>query len=561
MLGRRGVGRRHRQHMRDRADSQSTQTNQHPTYQPSHLGTYVTKQKLSQPSTPTSIPSPIPYDGNVPITFNYPDPHHKAQSVVLVGSFDAYLHHRMQTFVSLVPCPRAFTITLRIPPGSHTYKFLVDGSWCTHPALSHNHPIESKDDGVKHHRLVITLPADMELISSYTDRERDRGRTTRGSAHLQPVITMSRLNDGDLRSTVFRSASASAVPPPHVRASLNLGNEPEQSSGVAFQKQTSTASLHEPPVRRMADAGMSPRGSSFTAAPPVGGISHTQAVNRKSLLLRVGSGWLRRFSNKGDDMKAVSSDRNGGSQTPRPSQDKSGSGLFRLGNHHANAEDKENNNRGNRGTFTPERRKHATHVRGSARTQPVQVSRPTKVDEPKDSDEVNRQADNWRQMARHLQDDLFDPTAARELFTKAIHHREKHGLWCTAQNAQVHVDLARNLSKAEKLNDAEFHLRIAMRIYNQTDASKEHIADLMLYVGVVVDRQRRRAEAEQLYRDALNMYKDYGIFGNNVEIAVKNLSLNLRKQNREKDVQKVSQIYADIKKAAAAAKNQRKSET
>lgn len=183
-------------------------------------------------------------------------------------------------------------------------------------------------------------------------------------------------------------------------------------------------------------------------------------------------------------------------------------------------------------------------LRGSTRGAGVKVSRPMKVDEPKDVNEVNRQADNWRQMARHLQNDLYDPTGARELFNKAIEHREKHGLWFTSQNAQVHVDLARNVSKAGRMKDAEFHLRIALRIYNNIEAGKEHIADLMLYVGVVVDRQKRRGEAEDLYRKALGMYKEHGICGNNVEIALKNLSLNLRKQNREAEIERMRNEFA-----------------
>lgn len=171
-----------------------------------------------------------------------------------------------------------------------------------------------------------------------------------------------------------------------------------------------------------------------------------------------------------------------------------------------------------------------------------------KVDEPRDVDEVNRQADNWRQMARHLQDDLHDPSAARQLLEKAIQHREKHGLARTPQNAQVHADLARNLSKADRLGDAEVHLRDALAIYHQLATPAEHIADLMLYVGVVVDRQKRRAEAESLYRKALAMYRQEGLKSNNVEIALSNLALNLRKQNREKEIEDMYREHGRIMK-------------
>lgn len=197
--------------------------------------------------------------------------------------------------------------------------------------------------------------------------------------------------------------------------------------------------------------------------------------------------------------------------------------------------------------------KRAT-IRNSSRNIAVKVSGPTKVDQPKDSNEVNRQADNWRQMARYLQEHLSDPTGARQLFKKAIQHRENHGLWCTTQNAQVHVDLARSLSKADQMHDAESHLRHALRIYDQIEPGKEHVADLVLYVGVVVDRQRRRPEAEALYRKALQMYKENVLPGNNVDIAFKNLSLCLRKQNRENEISNMrSQLYDWKRKINAVA--------
>lgn len=165
------------------------------------------------------------------------------------------------------------------------------------------------------------------------------------------------------------------------------------------------------------------------------------------------------------------------------------------------------------------------------------------MDEPRDEEEVNRQADNWRKMAKHLQDDLHDAVAARVLLQKAIDHREKHGLDCSAANAQVHTDLARNLSKAEKIADAEKHLRIALDIYHMLHMGSEHIADLQLYVGVMVDRQKRREEAEALYRQALEMYCLNEVKSNNMNIAIKNLVLNLKKQNRGHDIVEVYTRY------------------
>jgi tetratricopeptide (TPR) repeat protein len=158
------------------------------------------------------------------------------------------------------------------------------------------------------------------------------------------------------------------------------------------------------------------------------------------------------------------------------------------------------------------------------------VSGPTRVDQPVDVNDVHRTAQNWRDMARHLQDDLKDPVGARQLLENAIEHREKHGLLSTLENAQAHIDLARSLGKTENFSDAESHLRTALQIYEQIEAAPDHIADLVHYIAVVTDRQRKRREAEMLYRKALDIYKVNNVSGSNVDIAVKNLDLNLRKQ-------------------------------
>lgn len=163
---------------------------------------------------------------------------------------------------------------------------------------------------------------------------------------------------------------------------------------------------------------------------------------------------------------------------------------------------------------------------------PPVVSGPTQVDVPVDMEHVHQTARNWRNMAVHLQEDLNDPLGARRLLRQAMDHREKHGLWSTFENAQVHIELARSLSKADQLGDTEFHLRVALRIYHQVGASAEHEGDLVHYIAVVVDRQKRREEAEGLYRQALATYKRAGVQGENVGIALKNLTLNMKKQNR-----------------------------
>lgn len=382
-----------------------------------------------------------------------------------------------------------FTLTLHIPIGQYLYKFLVDGVWTVdHTSL---HPVRISPDGVRQHILTVHAIVTMEG---------GRGGVT----------------------NVFRSASASAV----------------DGGTRGIPGPSSSTSLHEVARR---EVELAPRGSSFNAGMGGGGYSTSVQMSRKSLLARVGSGWMKRFSSRVDEIERSTERgvsgvfRSGvGKASLFPSQSEPNVGVWSV-------ENKENSFRKNIGT--PDRAKRGT-IRGSGRGV---VGRPIQVDVPKDMDEVDKQADNWRSMAKHLQEDLFDPSGARKLFLKAIEHRESHGMWCSSQNAQVHVDLARNLSKAECMSEAERHLREALKIYNHIEAGVEHIADLLLYVGVVVDRQKRRLEAEALYRQALDLYHKNEIEGNNFEIALKNLSLNLRKQNREADLDGIRREYMSYK--------------
>lgn len=567
----------------------------------------------------------------------------RARSVVVVGSWDGWLHHRLLPSRGIP----GFTAGVRVPSGVWAYKFLVDGVWCVDEGAG---GVEIGREGVRQHRLVVDddrrelarkrpglvdgrrggeagriasggagagadggsfgrLPTDRMTRHGRVPGGRNSGglRASRGriasvaGAGNNKVLRAAfrdKRDDYDGvaggRNTVVRSASASAVP-----SASHMGLYGRSAASVSDAEESTYGSKK---------AIVPPRGSSFTtpsAAP--GSISQHQLDHRKSLLQRVGSGWMRRFSARPqfeDAFSAVSNNAlndapednglasapaNGSSvqfgsyrvvrgthPTPAqmdrvsapgqskdrgaaPGQSKDRVSLFpsssdsRVGRSTYDHHDKENNGGGSMwsalaAVATPERAgsRRMGSLRGSVRNSGVKVSGPTKVDEPRDAAEVGKQADNWRQMARHLQEDLRDPTGARELFTRAIQHREKHGLWCTVENAQSHVDLARNLSKAESMNEAEFHLRIALRIYQQVKAGPEHIGDLLHYIGVVVDRQKKRAEAEHLYKQALTTYKENRLTGNNVDIALKNLSLNLKKQNRDGEVEKYIREYYDM---------------
>lgn len=557
----------------------------------------------------SSVPKSEHISSNPVITFTWPDPDGRRPSTVLVASFDNHLHHRMTARVGTLD----LIVNLRVPPGRHTYKFLVDGRWLTHPALHSKHPILVSDDGVKHHLLIVNPPPSVSALFSNNSVVSCNPLSANALASLPAAH--------EPRPAVFRSASATSVPALMAATAAASSNEP--LSGAASNS-SGTTGLTVDISRMPANASMTssaprlvaPRGSSFNMAPPTVAPLSTQALarmpveQRRSLLHRVGSGWRKRFSSRPDGpFSGIAACATGNlathnyyhqhnqpqhqppqvqhpppspslslSRSHFPSPDRSGGALFRssrdsvqsaaVSRPNANPalfpsssepvvaraayggfEDKENCSFGvNSSTrsgsaTTPDRRRGP--LRGSSRSTAVKVSvsGPTRVDEPRDLEEVNKQADNWRKMAKHLQDNLHDAAAARVLLQKAIVHREKHGLECCAANAQVHTDLARNLSKAEKIVDAEAHLRTALEIYNTLGMGSEHIADLQLYVGVMVDRQKRREEAELLYRQALEMYCKNEVKSNNMNIAIKNLVLNLKKQNRGHDIVEVYTTY------------------
>lgn len=599
MLGRRGVNRRYRQYQ-----DRDLFFTSHATHQLHHPFTPITSSpasKIQHHNRNKNQPS----SNLVTVTFSWPDPDGKRPTTVLVASFDNFLHHRMHPNPHLqVQLPTDLIVILPVPPGRHTYKFLVNGRWTTHPALHSQHPIEMSEDGVKHHVIVVEAnppplnnAAPLRQISEDMDNFPDsyEGRIEERDSRQH--------SHSDLPGTVFRSASASAISSidPETPTSMNAMRPAIAHSSNPFRK-PAPASL--PDTSRPTGAHyMAPRGSSFNAPPPSPtpptlspqALSQIPVEQRRSILQRVGSGWLRRFSNRLDialqnhceglrPHSAIPSPSNSLSASNFPTPDRSGSGIFRslkdpqqsldsgltgaphnftlfasssepvVSRSQPQGEEKENartygfggigKNSAVRSTsgagMNSERRRMP--LRGSSRNTAVKVSGPTRVDEPRDIDEVNRQADNWRQMARHLQDNLHDPAAARELFEKAIAHREKHGLECSTANAQVHTDLARNLSKADFIPEAEMHLRVGLGIYSRLGMGSEHIADLKLYVGVMVDRQKRRQEAEDLYKQALDMYKRNGVKGNNRNIAIKNLVLNLRKQSR---LHEIPMVYVD----------------
>lgn len=168
---------------------------------------------------------------------------------------------------------------------------------------------------------------------------------------------------------------------------------------------------------------------------------------------------------------------------------------------------------------------------------------PTKAPDPllENADDAADYADVCRKHAASLQRSAPpDYDGAGEFFERACDARATHGLFCTPENADAHVEYAQNLSKRGLTPEAEYHLRTAADIYRMMNArSARKYGDVLLYLAVVVDRQARLAEAENFYRSALAVYRANKLSDDNVRVAIDSLSNNLRAQGREHEVDSV----------------------
>mmetsp|Transcript_2573 Transcript_2573/g.7718 ORF Transcript_2573/g.7718 Transcript_2573/m.7718 type:complete len:143 (+) Transcript_2573:1198-1626(+) len=108
----------------------------------------------------------------------------------------------------------------------------------------------------------------------------------------------------------------------------------------------------------------------------------------------------------------------------------------------------------------------------------------------------------------------------------------------TAACADIHVDLAHTLSRKEDYRGSEDNIKRAIAILNHTGFDRrERHGDLLSYLAVMIDRQRRRSDAEMYYQEALRVYRENKITGENVNITLKNLRINLRKQGKDAEEQ------------------------
>lgn len=182
---------------------------------------------------------------------------------------------------------------------------------------------------------------------------------------------------------------------------------------------------------------------------------------------------------------------------------------------------------------------------GAKNTEREQQQRPFRPPPKKTTDpslgsptEAAHYADFCRKHAASLQRNTpADYDGAGEFFEKAVDARAKFGFFCTAENADAHVEYAQNLSKRGLTPEAEYHLRTAADVFRMLDArGARKYGDVLLYMAVVIDRQGRLAEAENFYRSALAVYRANKLSDDNVRVAIDSLSNNLTAQGRSEEV-------------------------
>ncbi|MBT3316773.1 hypothetical protein HN388_02230, partial [bacterium] len=89
----------------------------------------------SAPAATTTEPTS---SGSIDVTFNYTPVISGVSSVYLAGDFNGWSDSSDK--MSDDDNDGAYTITIALTPGSHTYKFVVDGNWQTDPANSNTEP-------------------------------------------------------------------------------------------------------------------------------------------------------------------------------------------------------------------------------------------------------------------------------------------------------------------------------------------------------------------------------------------------------------------------------------
>mmetsp|Transcript_6674 Transcript_6674/g.28465 ORF Transcript_6674/g.28465 Transcript_6674/m.28465 type:complete len:399 (-) Transcript_6674:1219-2415(-) len=162
------------------------------------------------------------------------------------------------------------------------------------------------------------------------------------------------------------------------------------------------------------------------------------------------------------------------------------------------------------------------------------VSAPLTVDTV-DASEVNTKIKQWREYARTLQK-WGDYEGAAVLYDQAVALLEENNGRNTIQYADLQVDLAHIYGSKQDFKRSEFHVKKALGVYKAIGFDRpERHGDLLSYLAVMVDRQKRRSDAETYYREALRVYKMNRVQGENVEITEKNLALNQRRDTRQEE--------------------------
>ena len=156
---------------------------------------------------------------------------------------------------------------------------------------------------------------------------------------------------------------------------------------------------------------------------------------------------------------------------------------------------------------------------------------------PRNKKEGAKLADNYRVLARALQNNIGDLEKAGEFFASAVDWHARFGNSMCLSNADIHTEYAQNLCRRGLIAEAEYHLRCAADIYRQLGLRKARkYGDVLLYLAVLIDRQGRLTEAENFYKGALGVYRSAKIGDYNVRLGIDNLSHNLRAQGRANEV-------------------------
>uniref|UniRef100_A0A7S1XDG6 AMP-activated protein kinase glycogen-binding domain-containing protein n=1 Tax=Compsopogon caeruleus TaxID=31354 RepID=A0A7S1XDG6_9RHOD len=149
---------------------------------------------------------------------------------------------------------------------------------------------------------------------------------------------------------------------------------------------------------------------------------------------------------------------------------------------------------------------------------------------PKSHLAAERNAMERQEVARRMfLEGNFDSALA--LYRIAIRLREENNLKMSPSNVFAHLEMGTTLFHLDEFSAAEQHFRIALAVWQHSDQinfvleDKQRLGDLLQFLGVALDVQRKREESEYFYQKAIEKYEEYGVEGPNVDTCRENLEL------------------------------------